>query len=110
MLRFLPKSVQNYYIPNPSDSSFETLNNFKRDCNMDVFFALSHGVNFGGLRSSSNDEREVFLNKLLEKGKNINLMFLKIMQWMPISIYVIVQALILLTTIIVVMELSLIHI
>jgi len=38
----------------------------------DLFFALSHGVNFGGLRNTSNDEREVFLKKIIEKGKGIN--------------------------------------
>ena len=37
-----------------------------------MFFALSHGVNFGGLRNRSNDEREEFLKKILEKGKGIN--------------------------------------
>ena len=31
----------------------------------DLFFALSHGVNFGGLRNNANDEREVFLKNLL---------------------------------------------
>ena len=29
---FLPKKVKNYFIPNPADSSFETLNNFKKNC------------------------------------------------------------------------------
>ena len=38
----------------------------------DLFFALSHGVNFGGLRKQSNDEREIFLKSILEKGKGIN--------------------------------------
>ena len=36
-----------------------------------MFFALSHGVNFGGLRKKSNDERELFLKKILKKDKNI---------------------------------------
>ena len=31
-LNFLPKNIKNYFIPNPVDSSFETLNNFKKSC------------------------------------------------------------------------------
>ena len=30
VLKFLPKKNNNFYIPNPSDSSFETLNNFNK--------------------------------------------------------------------------------
>ena len=40
VLNFLPNNDKNFYIPNPSDKSFETLNNFKKSCNVDVFFAL----------------------------------------------------------------------
>ena len=36
-LNFLPKNNTNFYIPNPSDHSFETLNNFKKSCSVDVF-------------------------------------------------------------------------
>ena len=43
-LGFLSKKKLNYFIPNPSDQSMETLDNFKKDCSNDVFFALSHGV------------------------------------------------------------------
>ena len=46
----LSKKVKNYFIPNPSDSSMETLNNYKKDCSNDVFFALSHGVHRGQLK------------------------------------------------------------
>ena len=34
-----------------SDLSFETLNNYKYECTNDVFFALSHGVHRGSLKS-----------------------------------------------------------
>ena len=44
VLGFLPNSFQSHFIPNPSDPSMETLNNFNKDCSNDVFFALSHGV------------------------------------------------------------------
>ena len=63
-LNFLPNSNSNYYIPNPSDESFETLNNFKKHCNVDVFFALSHGVHRGVLKQGKTDDRVKFLHKL----------------------------------------------
>ena len=50
-LSFLPMNNKNFYIPNPSDHSFETLNNFDKSCSVDVFFALSHGVHRGKLKS-----------------------------------------------------------
>ena len=71
VLKFLPKNVQNFYIPNPSDPSFETLNNFKNSCINDVFFALSHGVHRGSLKIRAYDDREKFLNKLINISKDI---------------------------------------
>ncbi|MFL2889275.1 MAG: glycosyltransferase [Pelagibacteraceae bacterium] len=70
-LTFLPKNVRNFYIPNPADTSFETLNNYNRDCNMDVFFALSHGVHRGVLKSGKSDDRSIFINKLIKITKNV---------------------------------------
>ena len=70
VLKFLPKSVENFFIPNPSDASFETLNNFNHSCSNDVFFALSHGVHRGTLKSRSRDDREKFLTKLMKISKN----------------------------------------
>jgi len=63
-LNFLPKNHKNFFIPNPSDNSFETLNNFNKSCNVDVFFALSHGVHRGKLKTGKTDDRVDFLNKL----------------------------------------------
>ncbi len=63
-LNFLPTNKKNFYIPNPSDESFETLNNFKKSCNVDVFFALSHGVHRGQLKIGKIDDRVDFLNSL----------------------------------------------
>ena len=58
----LPKKTNNFYIPNPnSDKSFETLNNFSKPCNVDVFFAISHGVHRGVLKSGKIDDRIKFL-------------------------------------------------
>ncbi|MDC2997030.1 glycosyltransferase [Candidatus Pelagibacter sp.] len=68
---FLPRKVKNYFIPNPSDSSMETLDNYKNDCSNDVFFALSHGVHRGQLKNRSSDDREKFIKDLVSKCKNI---------------------------------------
>ena len=46
---------------------FEILNNFKNPCNVDVFFALSHGVHRGVLKTGKTDDRITFLNKLFTK-------------------------------------------
>ena len=65
VLDFLPKNNQSFFIPNPADSSFETLHNYNKECNMDVFFALSHGVHRGILKSGKFDDRSDFINKLI---------------------------------------------
>jgi len=70
-LNFLPKNEKNFYIPNPSDHSFETLNNFNKSCSIDVFFALSHGVHRGKLKSGKKDDRVFFLNKLQSITSNV---------------------------------------
>ena len=70
-VNFLPNNIENYYMPNPCDSSFETLDNSKRDCNMDVFFALSHGVHRGVLKTGKSDDRAKFINNLINITKNV---------------------------------------
>jgi hypothetical protein len=70
-LKFLSGQENYHYIPNPSDPSFETLNNFNRQCPMDVFYALSHGVHRGVLKRGKYDERELFINKLMEITPNV---------------------------------------
>ena len=65
------KNEKSFYIPNPSDRSFEILNNFNKSCNVDVFFALSHGVHRGVLKSGKTDDRIVFLNKLTQKTPDV---------------------------------------
>ena len=60
-----------FYIPNPCDQSFETLENYKHDCENDLFFAMSHGVHRGQLKRGKKDNREIFLNKLIKKNQNI---------------------------------------
>ena len=72
VLKFLPKKNLCLFMPNPSDPSFEVLNNFDNDqCSMDVFFALSHGVHRGILKRGKYDERADFVNKLVEKTPNV---------------------------------------
>ena len=71
VLNFLPKNVNNFYIPNPTDPSIETLNNFKKNCSNDVFFALSHGVHRGSLKYRVYDDREKFIKKLIKLSKDI---------------------------------------
>jgi glycosyltransferase involved in cell wall biosynthesis len=71
VLKF-PKKNLIYYIPNPVDKSFETLNNYKnKNLKNDVFFAMSHGVHRGVLKKGKFDERENFLKKLTKKLPNI---------------------------------------
>ena len=70
-LKFLPNNKQNFYMPNPSDHSFETLNNFNKSCSVDVFFALSHGVHRGKLKSGKEDDRIIFLQKLQDCTSDI---------------------------------------
>jgi hypothetical protein len=71
-----PKSLSfkienSFYMPNPCDESFETLSNYKKNCNYDVFFAMSHGVHRGSLKIGKNDDREIFINKLIKSNQNL---------------------------------------
>ena len=70
VLNFL-KNQNSFYIPNPSDKSFEILNNYNKSCNVDVFFALSHGVHRGVLKSGKTDDRITFLNNLTSKTPDV---------------------------------------
>ena len=67
------KSKNNvYFMPNPVDTSFETLSNFNNEhFNSDVFFAMSHGVHRGVLKKGKLDQREVFINKLIDRTPDI---------------------------------------
>jgi glycosyltransferase involved in cell wall biosynthesis len=75
-----PKSLDfkiknSFFMPNPSDISFEMLDNSKQNQNKDLFFAMSHGVHRGKLKKGKYDEREKFLDKLQSKLKNIEFDF-----------------------------------
>ena len=72
VLKFLPKKKKCMFIPNPTDPSFEVLNNYNNNnCSMDVFFALSHGVHRGILKRGKYDERADFVNRLVELTPNV---------------------------------------
>ena len=72
VLKFLPKNKPCLFMPNPTDPSFEVLNNYKNNqCSMDVFFALSHGVHRGILKKGKYDERADFVNRLVEITPNV---------------------------------------
>ncbi len=71
VLNFLPNKVNNFFIPNPTDPSIEILNNFKKNCSNDVFFALSHGVHRGSLKYKVSDDREQFIRKLIKISKDV---------------------------------------
>ncbi len=71
-LSFLKKNNNfDYFIPNPCDKSFETLNNYEKTCENDVFFALSHGVHRGILKRKNFDGREKFINSLIKKTNGV---------------------------------------
>ena len=68
----LNKSLNIFYLPNPVDQSFETLKNYNNKFfNNDVFFAMSHGVHRGILKRGKFDQRENFINSLINKTPNI---------------------------------------
>ena len=83
VLNFL-KDKNSYFIPNPSDKSFEILENYKKSCSVDVFFALSHGVHRGVLKQGKTDDRVIFLNKLVSKTPNIKFDLYGIQKVQPI--------------------------
>ena len=68
----LKKIDNSYFMPNPSDESFEILKNYQHKCENDVFFAMSHGVHRGELKKGKFDNREIFINKLKKLNKKIN--------------------------------------
>ncbi len=66
------KSKKIYYIPNPVDTSFETLDVYKKKTfSRDLFFAMSHGVHRGILKKGKFDVRENIINKLMSTIPNV---------------------------------------
>ena len=72
-----PKSLSfkiknSFYMPNPCDEAFEILENYNRNCEHDLFFAMSHGVHRGELKKGKYDKREKFINDLIKKNEKID--------------------------------------
>jgi len=82
-VNFLKKKKNCYYIPNPADSSMEVLSNYSKNCKNDIFFALSHGVHRGTLKTGKIDERIHILKKIM-KNKNIKYDFYGIENIQPV--------------------------
>jgi len=62
-----------HYLPIPVDENIENLNIYNQKYKYkDLFFGLSHGVNFGRLKKGKRDEREIFIKDLMQKFPNIN--------------------------------------
>jgi len=67
----IPKSKMNF-MPIPSDKNIENLEIYNSNNRYkDLFFALSHGVNFGKLKPRNIDEREAFINRLLKRNTKL---------------------------------------
>tara|TARA_B100000029_G_scaffold116215_1_gene108983 strand:+ start:2027 stop:4132 length:2106 start_codon:yes stop_codon:yes gene_type:complete len=74
-----PKSINTkinknkiHYMPIPADQNIENLEIYKSNNRYkDLFFALSHGVNYGKLKNRNVDERETFLEELLMKNNKL---------------------------------------
>ena len=73
-----------FFIPNPADESFETLNNYNYNCENDLFFAMSHGVHRGILKKGKYDDRESILRQLIEENKHIKFDFYGLNKKQPV--------------------------
>ena len=72
------------FLPVPVDENIENLNIYENpNRHKDLFFALSHGVNFGKLKKGKIDEREKIINSLLKKFPDINYNILGISNELP---------------------------
>ena len=73
-----------HFLPIPADENIENLNLYRNKNKIkDLFFALSHGVNSGVLKSGKFDEREIFIEKLIKKYPDINYNILGLFQEEP---------------------------
>ena len=73
---FIKKNKLNY-LPIPVDENIENLKVFEyKNRYKDLFFALSHGGNFGKLKKGKSDERENFIGNLMQLFPNFHFYFL----------------------------------
>jgi glycosyltransferase involved in cell wall biosynthesis len=72
------------FLPIPVDENIENLEIYNsKNRYKDLFFALSHGVNFGNLKKRKTDEREIIIDNLMKKFPKINYNFLGIANEKP---------------------------
>ena len=66
------KKINYHFLPTPVDRNIEKLNIYEfNNHTHDIFFAMSHGVNRGIIKSGKIDEREKFVKNLIEVNKDI---------------------------------------
>ena len=67
------KSIKNvHFFFVPVDKNIECFDVYNLNPAMDLFYAMSHGVNRATLKKGKIDDRITFLNKLTDKLQNIN--------------------------------------
>ena len=71
-------------MPVPVDKNIESENFYENKKLKDLFFALSHGVNFGKLKKGSSDDRAKFIEKLIiESNGRVNFNILGLYKEQP---------------------------
>jgi glycosyltransferase involved in cell wall biosynthesis len=66
------KNINYQFLPTPVDKNIEKLDVFSNTTfTHDVFFAMSHGVNRGNIKTGKIDEREKFIKKIISLNKDI---------------------------------------
>ena len=79
----IPKNKINF-IPVPADPNIENLEIYKyKNRYKDIFFGMSHGVNFGKLKKNIIDDRELFIKQLMYENPNISFELLGINNEQP---------------------------
>ena len=63
-INFLTDKEKCFFIPNPCDEALDNLDIYKNNPLNDIFFAMSHGVHRGVLKSGKDDERYKLLTKI----------------------------------------------
>ena len=64
--------IKYHFLPTPVDKNIEKLSIYNlKNYTYDVFFAMSHGVNRGKIKSGKKDERESFIKELIYINKDI---------------------------------------